>query len=294
MVVWEGMGISEKVVKMKGKERWKRVFGIALIGIVLVGVISPALALTQVMDFDYNDDGVVDLIDLAILGNHAGNESYYEQMYDNNYDGVINQEDANLLSLRYGIYNLNEIWEKLYKYHIYVEEEGKRYKVVAVNLNGISGGYGFQEEPNYYDWLDLDYHPYIPNEFVCNDFADNFFLASYKDFGYGVVFIAEGRGHLYNVVWSGGDFYNASNWYIIEPQNGNIVGTVAKYKGSKSIYDTYYIHFPIETIFSMGQAQYIVRSWVVTGDGKLEYYGYRPMWMFKPLEECPSSFDTDG
>ena len=279
---------------MKGKERWKRIFGIALIGIVLVGVISPALALTQVMDFDYNDDGVVDDEDVRLIFVQMYFEPY-DRKYDNNYDGVINMTDILLTYNRSEAgYNLTEIWNNIYRGETYITIDNKSFRVIKCNRTAVTISTDFETTPNYYDWLDIDYHPYINDEYVCLEFAFDLFLSSYQDFGYGVIFPAVSETHAYNVIWTGGDFYDANNWHIIEPQTGGWMGWVGYWNGYGGIYDTRSILFPYSIIRFNNKTQINCYEFIVGEDDRL-HLG-KTFGTTLNCEELPyiSGFDTDG
>lgn len=206
---------------------------------------SPSLS-TKVMDYDYNNDGVIENADKSLLLEHLGettSKGSSNRKFDNNYDGVIDENDVDLLKQSKGL-ELSPITDGMLTgktvsiddhYRGLLEDKDWDYTLFALDRSYVKAYWG--------SWLDIDNHPYSM-DYQCLNYAVDMTKCSYKDLGYGTIAYAGGLGHSYNIFYTGGDWHYLENWMVLEPQSG------AMFRADKPVTDSYktkHILFPVYT-----------------------------------------------
>lgn len=198
----------------------------------------------EIVDLDINNNGIVDGEDeaafLAAYGSIEGEPNYNRQL-DANFDGVIDDRDYSIFYNTIGkhLSNIRDsiktgIYERL------VWPDGWDAYLVALNEGMVQEFTGYGRD----GWISIQHHAYTwpwPGIYACTQFGLDTAVAAYKALGYGCLLRAYNFGHFYNIFWVGGDWHDLNNWYILEPQNGQIF--CATQPGLPSMYQTTRIDF---------------------------------------------------
>lgn len=164
----------------------------------------------EVVDFDFNEDGIIDRNDeaafLAVYGSVIGNP-LYQRKFDANFDGIIDDADYDLFKESLGL-SLSSIRANaklgIYQCLMFPTEYGELpLYLSAINKDNIT------KFTN--GWITVRHHPYIFPDYVCNEFAADTFFAAYKGLGYGTLSVAYSTKHCYNVFWVGGNWQDLNN-----------------------------------------------------------------------------------
>lgn len=254
---------------------------------------SPSLS-TKVMDYDYNDDGVIDNADKSLIQNHLGESTSvgsFNRKFDNNYDGVIDESDVNLLDQSKGL-ELSAIADGMFtgetafiddEYRGLLKDKNWDYTLFALDESYVKSYWG--------SWLDISNRPYS-TDYQCVIFATDMMKCSYKDLGYGTIAYAGSNIHSYNIFYTGGDWHDLKNWMILEPQNGMMFRAD---KPPRNMYKTKYIMFPVylEQDVEKGMRSIYSITLVVNLDNKTVHKnnGYSNSWKIPNGLEEPSPKD---
>lgn len=203
----------------------------------------------EVVGMDYNQNGVIDSDDLAMLivslGSAKGDPSY-ERRFDNNFDGLINDADKHIVEEQLGA-SITDIraavrtgevewitWPAAPPRH----PNSFTGPLVALDRAMIDMFIG---DSSHAGWQTVDMHPYETN-YICDQFGLDMAIAAYKGLGWGHILYAESNSHAFNIFWMGGDWHNLNNWIVLEPQNRT---TYIASRVYASMYQTRVIYLPI-------------------------------------------------
>lgn len=191
----------------------------------------------EVLAIDGNNDGVIDAADEALfLGSFPSYEGDpgYRRRFDMNFDGAIIEwpmPPATLGDIGYFYYDMEHMERRLGRIRnriktdiaTYIEwPDGWGAWLVALRKDAVRGFTGFLGSTKR-GWVHLIYHDfwYADREYVCVHFATDTAVAAYKALGYGCLLYGASTPHAYNIFWTGGDWRDLRNWWIIEPQDGS-------------------------------------------------------------------------
>ncbi len=201
----------------------------------------------QIIDFDINNNGIVDGEDeaafLAAYGSKEGDPNY-DRRFDANFDGVIDGWDYDTFYRTLGK-NLDIIRDNIKTgvYEHLVWTDGWDASLVALNKDMVQEFTGATGKEG---WISIQHHPYYPivegYHYICQNFAMDTGVAAYRALGYGCLLLGWSWLHGYNIFWVGGNWHDLNNWYILEPQNGKIFN--AAQPGLPLMYETLSIRFP--------------------------------------------------
>lgn len=249
---------------------------------------STEYPLSEVVDYDYDDDGVVDIDDVFYAINLYFNQEY-DRAVDSNYDGVVAKDDVidtiqhyydglDIVAIRQAVKNDHSAelhWENI---------------DFSCNLIGLEPS---QVEKYTRGWLDVWKHPYSFSEYHCSYFTIDYIIAAYKDLGYGCLlsFVGVttlGYVHSENIFWDGDNRWQSlDNWYCVD-NNGHVYRLL---EGNK--WDCKYnarIYFPIENLEQNGSTRWIFAPLEVDWGNKCLdylpcehradfYYSEEPIWI---------------
>ena len=203
----------------------------------------------EVVDLDTNDDGLLSAVETAAMVAaypSVEGDPEYDRQLDVNFDDSIDKADVGwLAAYRTENPDLGAIRRALrnYTYEKLTFTRGSwscylcALSSTASLIEDFVGRDGGQK-----GWISIHLHPYNNSNYRCDLFARDTALAAYKALGYGCILHAEGSsGHEYNVFWNGSDYQNLTNWYIIEPQTGQVFN--AGQSGLDRLYQTARIYF---------------------------------------------------
>jgi len=200
----------------------------------------------DVIDWDFNDDGCIDVLDLVILCNCILSNATYDRELDINFDGSIDVIDLQLMCNHLLDSSLclcnKDVTIEDYKFTVHYN--GKNYTIFAVRPQEVK-----DVELNY---LRITLHPYKLPGYTCFHFSVDSYYALTKVLGYGRVGFATSTYHAYLIMYTGGDPSDLRNWMILEPQNGDLVPN----NTTNDMYKTVKIMFPYCAIISDNEIRF--------------------------------------
>ncbi len=203
-------------------------------------VAGPSYLPIEIVDLDSNDNDIVDQADeaafLNAFGSVKGNPNYRRQ-FDADFDGKIGSNDYDIFYGTLGK-NLKTIRNNVKTgiiQHL-VWPDGWDASIIALNKDRIREFTGGEE-----GWISVHHHPFIYNVYTCQQFTVDTAVAAYKALGYGCLLPATGKNHAYNIFWTGGDWRDLNNWWILSPQSSQFGACAAS--PLSAAYQTTDIHF---------------------------------------------------
>lgn len=183
----------------------------------------------EIVGLDANHNGVIDSGDeamfLATLGSTLG-DATYDRQFDINFDGRIDSVDEYSFNQSRGLaleMIRNSVKTGLIEHLVW--PDGWDAYLVALDKDTVNEFTG--RGTTIPGWISVQLHPY-GSGYVCGHFARDTAVASYKALGYGCLLHTFGGstnvGHFYNLFWTGGDWHDLNNWWILEPQTGRLIG----------------------------------------------------------------------
>jgi len=270
---------------------------------------SPPYIPIQVIDLDSDNDGIVGLVDLeAYYKAHLSSKGdpNYDRQFDADFDADIDDDDrAIFVDTYYNNNNLETIRTaiKTANTQKLTWPDGWVAWLVALNY---THAIDFTGKDNYSPpgWISIHRHPYISSgesKYICWQFGMDTSNSAYKALGYGCLLYASSASHGFNIFWIGGTWTNLNNWYILEPQTGQVF-CATTITDPDNIWYVKYIDFPEKTFpragfpeiceFPSHMIQRVVGTNTLQISDDPAYYKHQQSFPYTGLEEpIPSLFD---